>query len=580
MQSKGKSIGILFIFLNLIIQIYCNIVILKAEPLKYEQTTVLSGHNDLVLSIAWSPDGNKLASGSYDHSIKIWDVKTSENIITLLGHTDRITALAWSPDGEKFASGSSDGNITIWNTETWKKIMMFEIHGNRVNILVWNPNSTILASGNEDSTIGLFDFRNNSTLRFINETDAVKYIAWNRNGTQLASVADFIGYAWNNTTAFGGTHIKFWNVVTGQELGNYSLGHGLIAWSPNETEFAVSGRHPECEFCIYDLSPLDWIIRADFDRISPPQISSIVYSPDGGKIALLSQNSTNITLLNVTTGESETLIGHAYHSVKTVAWSPDGKMLASGSDNDIIIWKKPAPDVHLDSIEVDKGNIILGDNINITVVLKNNGAADGLNIKVELFDGLTYLNTNYLDVLSGHFNGFKFLWRTNNSTPLGLHNFRAIFGLEEKNVTVLVNAIPRPNVYVMDMTVGESNITVGKSTMITATIANNGTADATDVNVSFYADKTLLKTIRENITKGGVVTINLEWTTKHTTVGDHVLKVVVGNSYKQTTVHVNKRPTINLNYSISAWLIGLIILLIIIISLILGYDAYIKGLNK
>ena len=78
----------------------------------------LRGHTDPVNSVAWSPDGTKLASGSSDRSIRIWNVKTAESITILRGHTNSVLSVAWrSPDGTKLTSGSTDKSIRIWDVK-------------------------------------------------------------------------------------------------------------------------------------------------------------------------------------------------------------------------------------------------------------------------------------------------------------------------------------------------------------------------------------------------------------------------------------------------------------------------------
>ncbi len=74
----------------------------------------LRGHTDLVYGIQWSPDGRRIASSSFDRSIKIWDAGTGHEVLTLHGHDDRVWSVAWSPDGRRLASASDDGTVRIW----------------------------------------------------------------------------------------------------------------------------------------------------------------------------------------------------------------------------------------------------------------------------------------------------------------------------------------------------------------------------------------------------------------------------------------------------------------------------------
>ncbi|NJN12173.1 MAG: hypothetical protein HC815_31125 [Richelia sp. RM1_1_1] len=79
---------------------------------------ILEGHTNSIFSAIYSPDGKKIASGSSDKTIIIWDVDTGECIRILEGHTNRVYSLVFSPDGKTLVSGSWDETIRIWNVET------------------------------------------------------------------------------------------------------------------------------------------------------------------------------------------------------------------------------------------------------------------------------------------------------------------------------------------------------------------------------------------------------------------------------------------------------------------------------
>ena len=74
----------------------------------------LTGHSEVVRSVAYSPDGRYLASGSQDKTIKIWEVATGNELRTLTGHSETVFSVAYSPDGRYLASGSADKTIKIW----------------------------------------------------------------------------------------------------------------------------------------------------------------------------------------------------------------------------------------------------------------------------------------------------------------------------------------------------------------------------------------------------------------------------------------------------------------------------------
>ena len=77
----------------------------------------LAGHRDCVRTVAWSPDGRRLATGSGDARAKVWDVETGKELLTLRGHSDSVYSVAWSPDGKQLANGGWDNTVKVWDAE-------------------------------------------------------------------------------------------------------------------------------------------------------------------------------------------------------------------------------------------------------------------------------------------------------------------------------------------------------------------------------------------------------------------------------------------------------------------------------
>ncbi|HAG83780.1 MAG TPA: NTPase (NACHT family), partial [Cyanobacteria bacterium UBA12227] len=110
------------------------------------------GHTDWVRSVAFSPDGKTLASGSADQTIKLWDISTGECLNTFQEHTSRVYSLAFSPDGKTLASGSADQTVKLWNINTGKCLNTFQEHTSWVYSLAFSPDGKALASASADKT--------------------------------------------------------------------------------------------------------------------------------------------------------------------------------------------------------------------------------------------------------------------------------------------------------------------------------------------------------------------------------------------------------------------------------------------
>ena len=150
----------------------------------------VSGHTQPVYDLAFKPNSYLLASGSYDKTVRLWDVGDNTNLhhVRTLQHPEAVTSVAWSPDGRTLASASYDGTVRLWNPDNGINFAVLRGHTEIVVSVAWSPDGRILASGSYDDTIRLWDPDTLRTLRVLRgHTTNVWALSFHPNGQTLAS---------------------------------------------------------------------------------------------------------------------------------------------------------------------------------------------------------------------------------------------------------------------------------------------------------------------------------------------------------------------------------------------------------
>ena len=298
----------------------------------FSEIAVLDGHGKSVDTVSFSPAGSLLASGSRDETIKLWDIGSMDEITTLRGHRHYVTSIAFSADGATLVTASLDQIIKLWRVMPRKNSAVLTGHSSTIRSVVFSPDGKLLASAGDDHTIRLWDVASRASIRqFLTDrdeaahTDAVRSLAFGPGGKFLVS---------------GGRdrQLKLWIVAEGKEVNRKKDAHDhwifAVAVSPDGSRIASASYDGEVK--IWAAPSLQELHRLDAHGKKP--VGGVVFSPDGKLLATASDDMT-AKLWSVASGELiNTLSGHD-HAVRGIAFSHDGSQLATASaDSQIKIW--------------------------------------------------------------------------------------------------------------------------------------------------------------------------------------------------------------------------------------------------
>jgi tetratricopeptide (TPR) repeat protein len=288
------------------------------------QSMILRGHTNTVWSVAWSPDGTMLASGSEDQTARIWDVSSGAEM-RFLKMNREVESVSWSPDGAQLATPGWSGRISIWDIDDAQVVrLLFAEHWSFEN--AWSPDGTMIVSIRRETSSAWVDILSLSSGRSFHsfQTNEVSDFEWSPDSSRVA-------------TGHQGS-VRIWDAETGGEITTLKpqpsiQGQCYIAWSPDNTQLFMG--------CGSRYSLWNVINGKEIWSFTSSSVSCAAWSPYDSMIAV-GRSDGGIDILDAETGERlHSLAGHA-SIVHGIDWSPDGTKLASGSaDKTIRVWQFP-----------------------------------------------------------------------------------------------------------------------------------------------------------------------------------------------------------------------------------------------
>jgi WD40 repeat protein len=283
------------------------------------------GHKDAVFTLAFTPDGKYVLTGSFDHTLKMWDAASGQEVRTFggpTGHTKMVVCAAVSKDGQYLASGSTDNTLKVWDVPSSSPLREFAAK-EAVNAVALSADGKKLATGLKDGLVKIWNAEDGKELLTLKgHAGAVKSVAFSANGLTLAS-CDTQGM------------VRFWTVADGKaagEIGAHSGSVNGVVFNPNNVTAYSVGQDGTVRF---------WAVATPLPRAFPPHAQTILttaLSADSAQV--LSASADKVArVTNFANGTQLRVLADVPAPITAATFNGNATQIAGGTqEGQFIVW--------------------------------------------------------------------------------------------------------------------------------------------------------------------------------------------------------------------------------------------------
>ena len=278
----------------------------------------LRGHLDPVRSVAFSPDGQRIVTGSDDTTAKVWEAASGRELLTLKGHTGWVKSVAFSPDGQRILTGGGDQTAKVWEAASGRELLTLKGHDGGINSVAFSPDGERILTGGDDGTAKVWEAAGGRQLLTLRgHGGPIWSVAFSPDGRRIVTASD-------DGTA------KLWEAVSGRELitlKGHSAPVSSVAFSPDGRRIVTGS---------WDMTAKVWDAASGRALLtlkgSDARINAVAFSPNGREILTGSDDWAAKVWAAAGDREPLTLKGHDAR-INAVAFSADGRRIVTGSDD-------------------------------------------------------------------------------------------------------------------------------------------------------------------------------------------------------------------------------------------------------